>query len=226
MNQDKLKRAAAQAAIDYCVAKIGNDAVIGIGSGSTVHHFIELLAPLRARVSAAIASSEMTAKKLREARIPVGDLNAVAEVQVYVDGADEVNRHLELIKGGGGALTREKIVAAVAAEFVCIADASKWVSHLGAFPVAVEVITMARGHVARQIVKLGGTPVYRAGVVTDNGNVILDVHNLHPIGSARALEEQLNNIAGVVANGIFAARPADVLLLATDAGVKTLWPTS
>lgn len=226
MNQDKLKRAAAQAAIDYCLAKIGNDAVIGIGSGSTVHHFIELLAPLRARISAAIASSEVTAKRLREARIPVGDLNAVAEVQVYVDGADEVNRHLELIKGGGGALTREKIVAAVAAEFVCIADANKWVSHLGAFPVAVEVIPMARGHVARQIVKLGGAPVYRAGMVTDNGNVILDVHNLHPIGSARALEEQLNNIAGVVANGIFAVRPADVLLLATDAGVKTLWATS
>jgi len=225
MNQDKLKRAAAQAAIDYCLAKIGNDAVIGIGSGSTVHHFIELLAPFRARISAAIASSEATAKRLRKACIPVGDLNAVAEVEVYVDGADEANCHLELIKGGGGALTREKIVAAVAAEFVCIADASKWVDHLGAFPVAVEVVPMARGHVARQIVKLGGAPVYRAGVVTDNGNVILDIHNLHPIGAARALEEQLNNIAGVVANGIFAARPADVLLLATDTGVKTLWPT-
>ncbi|MGK2914696.1 MAG: ribose-5-phosphate isomerase RpiA [Porticoccaceae bacterium] len=225
MNQDKLKRAVAQAAVDYCLARIGNDAVIGVGTGSTANHFIELLAPHRARITAAVASSAATAKRLRDAHIPVCDLNTVDAVQIYVDGADEVNPHLELIKGGGGALTREKIVAAVAQEFVCIADASKWVSHLGVFPVAVEVIPMARGHVARQIVKLGGAPVYRAGVVTDNGNVILDIHNLHPIGAARALEEQLNKITGVVANGIFAARPADVLLLGGADGVKMLRAT-
>lgn len=223
MNLDKLKRAAAAAAVEYCLGKIGNDAVIGVGTGSTTNHFIELLAAHRARISAAVASSEATAKRLRAARIPVSDLNAVDEVLIYVDGADEVNPHLELSKGGGGALTREKIVAAVAQEFVCIADASKWVEHLGAFPVAVEVVPMARGHVAREIVKLGATPEYRAGFVTDNGNVILDVHHLHPIGAARALEERLNNIVGVVCCGIFAARPADVLLLATADGVKTLW---
>mgnify|MGYP005810162271 CR=1 FL=1 len=222
MNQDQQKRAAAQAALDYCLAKAGNDAVIGIGTGSTVNHFIELLAPHKGRIGATVASSEASAALLRKHRIPVTDLNSVAELAVYVDGADEINPALEMIKGGGGALTREKIVAAVAREFVCIADASKLVDHLGRFPLPVEVIPMARSHVGRQLRSLGANPEWRQGVVTDNGNYILDAHDLYPIAPARALEERLNNIAGVVTNGLFALRPADVLLLARPGGVETL----
>lgn len=217
-----LKQAAAQAALDHCLTRIGGDAVIGIGSGSTVNHFIALLAPHRGRIGAAVASSEASAALLREHRIPVVDLNSVTEVTIYVDGADEINPALEMIKGGGGALTREKIVAAVAREFVCIADQSKWVDHLGKFPLPVEVIPMARSHVGRQLRALGGHPEWRQNVVTDNGNYLIDTHGLHPIAPARALEERLNQIAGVVCNGLFALRPADLLLLARPGGVDAI----
>jgi len=222
MSQDKLKRAAAQAALDYCLAKIGNDEVIGIGTGSTVNHFIELLAPHRGRIAATVASSEASAARLRERRIPVWDLNSVAEVALYVDGADEINPALEMIKGGGGALTREKIVAAAAREFVCIADASKQVDHLGRFPLPVDVIPMARSHVGRPLRALGANPEWRQGVVTDNGNYIIAAHDFYPIAPARALEERLNNIVGVVTCGLFALRPADVLLLAGSSGVENI----
>lgn len=222
MTPDQLKQAAAQAALDHCLAHLDPDAVIGIGTGSTVNHFIALLAPHRGRIGAAVASSEASAALLREHRIPVTDLNAVGEVAIYVDGADEINPDLEMIKGGGGALTREKIVAAVAHEFVCIADQTKWVDHLGRFPLPVEVIPMARSHVGRQLRALGAHPEWRQGAVTDNGNYVIDAHGLHPIAPARALEERLNNIAGVVCNGLFALRPADLLLLARDGGVATI----
>jgi ribose 5-phosphate isomerase len=221
MTQDELKRAVAKAAFDYVSRKLTPDAVIGVGTGSTANYFIEELGRIRHDINATVASSEETARRLKALGIPVLDLNAVGEVTVYVDGADEANDHLQLIKGGGAALTREKIVAAVAREFVCIADESKWVGVLGKFPLPVEVIPMARSHVGRQIVKLGGDPVYREGVVTDNGNIILDVHNLE-ILEPRKLETELNQIAGVVTNGLFALRPADVLLLATKDGVKTV----
>ncbi|GIX31422.1 MAG: ribose-5-phosphate isomerase A [Porticoccaceae bacterium] len=217
---NSLKRAAAAAAVDYLLERIDDDAVVGVGTGSTADCFIDLLAQHRHRIAGTVASSKRSEERLRAHGIPVFDLNAVDEVPIYVDGADECNPRLELIKGGGGALTREKIAAAVAREFVCIADESKWVEHLGRFPLPVEVIPMARSHVARQLVKLGGDPVYRAGFVTDNGNVILDVHNLWPIGAPRALEERLNNIVGVVTNGLFALRPADLLFLATAEGVR------
>lgn len=222
MGAEQLKQAAAQAALDYCLARTGNDAVIGIGTGSTVNHFIALLAPHRGRIGAAVASSEASAALLRQQRIPVVDLNSVAEVAIYVDGADEINPALEMIKGGGGALTREKIVAAVAREFVCIADQSKWVDHLGKFPLPVEVIPMARSHVGRQLRALGAHPEWRQGVVTDNGNHVIDAHGLYPIAPARRLEERLNHIAGVVCNGLFALRPADLLLLARPGGVDTI----
>ena len=222
MTQDELKQAVAAAAVEYTLSKIDNNSIVGIGTGSTANHFIDKLAEHRHRFGGAVASSEASAERLKSRGIPVYDLNTVDEVVIYVDGADETNPHLELIKGGGAALTREKIVAAVAREFVCIADASKWVDHLGVFPLPVEVIPMARGHVGRELVKLGGDPVYRDGVVTDNGNIIIDVHNLHPIGSARELEEQINNIVGVVTNGLFALRPADILLLGTESGVRTV----
>jgi ribose 5-phosphate isomerase A len=195
--------------------------VIGVGTGSTANFFIQELAALKQDISATVASSEESARRLKALGIPVVDLNSVGEVGIYVDGADECNEYLQLIKGGGAALTREKIVAAVAREFVCIADASKFVRVLGNFPLPVEVIPMARSHVARQIVKLGGDPVWRSGVTTDNGNLILDVHNMS-IVDPRKLETDLNQIAGVVTNGLFALRPADVLLLATPQGVKTL----
>ena len=222
MNQEDLKQAVAQAAVDYTLSRIEDDSIIGIGTGSTANYFIDLLAPHRHRFAGTVASSEASAARLKSHGIDVLDLNSAREDTLYIDGADETNPRLELVKGGGGALTREKIVAAVAREFVCIADESKWVDHLGMFPIPVEVIPMARSHVARQLVKLGGDPVYREGVVTDNGNVILDVHHLHPIASPRQLEETLNNITGVVTNGLFALRPADILLLGTSAGVKTI----
>lgn len=222
MTQDELKQAVAQAAVDYTLPRIENESIIGIGTGSTANFFIDLLAPHQGKFAGTVASSEASAERLRSHGIPVYELNAVDEVTIYIDGADETNPHLELIKGGGAALTREKIVAAVAKEFVCIADESKWVDHLGTFPLPVEVIPMARSYVARQLVKLGGDPVWREGVITDNGNCILDVHHLHPIGAVRKLEEQINNITGVVTNGLFALRPADILLLGTKDGVKTV----
>jgi len=221
MNQDAMKKAVAHAAFEHVSARLQKDSVIGVGTGSTANFFIDELAALKDELQATVASSEESARRLRAHGIPVVELNTVGIVDIYVDGADESNEHLQLIKGGGAALTREKIVAAVAREFVCIADGSKLVSILGKFPLPVEVIPMARSHVARQIVKLGGDPVWREKVVTDNGNIILDVYNLD-ILDARKLESDLNQIAGVVTNGLFALRPADILLLGTESGVKTM----
>ncbi|HEX9796762.1 MAG TPA: ribose-5-phosphate isomerase RpiA, partial [Anaerolineales bacterium] len=195
--------------------------VVGVGTGSTANCFIDALAQHKAEFDGAVASSEATAARLKGHGIPVYELNTVSDLEFYVDGADESDEHLNLIKGGGAALTREKIVAAVARTFICIADASKLVPVLGSYPLPVEVIPMARSHVARELVKLGGDPVYREGVSTDNGNQILDVYNLS-IVNPRELEAQINNIVGVVTNGLFAARPADLLLLGTADGVKTL----
>ena len=214
MSQDDLKRMAAEAALKYVTGGI-----VGVGTGSTVNHFIDLLAGVKGRIEATVSSSEASTERLKSHGIPVLDLNAAGELDLYVDGADESNRHLHLIKGGGGALTREKIVAAASRNFVCIADGSKLVDILGTFPLPVEVIPMARSLVARQLVKLGGTPVWREGFVTDNGNIILDVHNLR-IMEPTNLEQDLNNITGVVTNGLFALRPADVLVLGTEDGVK------
>ncbi len=221
MTQDELKQAVAAAAFDYIQKYLDDDAVIGVGTGSTANLFIEELAKVKQKVNATVASSEETASRLKDHGIPVYDLNSVNEVTVYIDGADETNEYLQLIKGGGAALTREKIIAAVSKEFVCIADGSKWVDVLGDFPLPVEVIPMARSHVGRQIVKLGGDPVYREGVVTDNGNIILDVHNMS-IVNPRELESQLNEVVGVVTNGLFARRPADILLLGKESGVATI----
>lgn len=217
MTQDELKQAVAKAAIAY----VEEGTIVGVGTGSTANYFIDYLAEMKHLIEGTVASSEATRKRLQQHGIPVFDLNAVAEIPVYVDGADEADPNLCLIKGGGGALTREKIIAAVATKFVCIADASKKVPVLGTFPLPVEVIPMARSHVAREIVKLGGDPVYRDGFVTDNGNIILDIHNLE-ISEPVKLEAQLNNIVGVVTNGLFALRGADVLLLGTDQGVQTI----
>ena len=217
MTQDELKRAAAHAAIDYIV----DGSIVGVGTGSTVNHFIDALAAMRDRILGAVSSSEASSRRLAAHGIEVFDLNGIESLPVYVDGADEIDRGFAMIKGGGGALTREKIVAAVSERFICICDASKRVDVLGRFPLPVEVIPMARSHVARQLVKLGGDPVYREGVVTDNGNIILDVFNLS-ITNTVELESQINAIVGVVTNGLFAARPADLLLLGTAEGVKTL----
>ncbi|MBV1931566.1 MAG: ribose-5-phosphate isomerase RpiA [Porticoccaceae bacterium] len=222
MKQEQLKQAVAQAALEYTLKNLDFDSYLGIGTGSTCNYFIDLLAAHKGKIAGTVASSEQSAERLRQHGIAVLDLNSVDTVQLYIDGADEVNPHLELIKGGGGALTREKIVAAVAKEFVCIVDKSKQVKHLGKFPLPVEVIPMARSHVARAIIKLGGEPVYRENVVTDNGNIILDIHKLYPMGSAKALEEILNNITGLVCNGLFANRAADTLLVAGPKGVETL----
>jgi len=211
----QLKMQAAKAALQH----IEDDSILGVGTGSTVNCLIELLAEYKQRIKAAVSSSDASTERLRAIGIEVIDLNDADDIPVYIDGADEANANLELIKGGGAALTREKIIAAVAKKFVCIADESKFVDVLGRFPLPVEVIPMARSYVAREIVKLGGDPVYRQGVITDNGNVILDVHGLeitHPV----ILEQQLNQIVGVVTNGLFAARKADHLILATVDGVK------
>jgi ribose 5-phosphate isomerase A len=216
MNQDELKAAVAREALKHVV----DDAVVGVGSGSTVNHFIDALAAIKGRIEGAVAASEASAERLKTHGIRVFDLNAVNELPVYVDGADEITEHLHMVKGGGGALTREKIVAAVAKKFVCICDASKLVAVLGKFPLPVEVIPMARSHVGRELRKLGANPVLRENYKTDNGNLILDCHGLTILDPPR-LEAELNNIAGVVTNGIFARRPADVLLLATTAGVTT-----
>ncbi len=218
MTQDELKLQVAQAAIAYVVP----DSIIGVGTGSTANFFIDELAKIKGRINGAVASSEATAHRLKAHGIPVLDLNGVDEISVYIDGADEADGGLHLIKGGGGALTREKIVAAVAKQFVCIADQSKKVGVLGKFPLPVEVIPMARSYVAREILKrFGGEPVYRDGFVTDNGNVILDVHGLD-IVDPRKLETELNGIVGVVTNGLFAIRNADVLLIGSPDGVQTL----
>ena len=216
-SQDDKKRAVAEAALAY----VEHHALIGIGTGSTANYFIDALAGIKARIDGAVASSEASAARLRGHGIPVIELNAVSELSVYVDGADEATRHRHLIKGGGGALTREKIVAQASRQFVCVIDDSKLVGRLGAFPLPVEVIPMARSFVARELVKLGGVPEWRAGFVTDNGNLILDVHHL-AIDTPVALEEAINQIPGVVSNGLFARRPADVLLIGTDNGVDTL----
>ncbi len=218
MSQDDLKRMAAAAAIEYVTGGI-----IGVGTGSTVNHFIDLLAEIKHKIDGAVSSSEVSTERMRAHGIEVFDLNATGELELYVDGADESTRHLHLIKGGGGALTREKIVAGASRKFVCIADESKLVDVLGEFPLPIEVIPMARSHVARQLVKLGGTPVWREGFITDNGNIILDVHNLR-IMEPTVVEQQINNIAGVVTTGIFAIRPADVLILGSEDGVKTIKP--
>jgi len=212
-----MKRAAAAAAI----AHVPEGCVVGVGSGSTANYFIAELGRISRRLSAAVASSETTAQKLQKAGIKVLDLNTVDELAVYVDGADEITRRLAMIKGGGGALTREKIVAAVARRFVCIADQSKLVDTLGRFPLPVEVVPMARSLVARELVKLGGTPVWRQGFVTDNGNAILDVHNLSIVAPVE-LESAVNQIPGVVTNGLFAQRGADLLLLGTERGVEAV----
>ncbi|MDH7944169.1 ribose-5-phosphate isomerase RpiA [Pseudohongiella sp. SYSU M77423] len=221
MDQNELKKAVAKAAADYVNQRLDDHTVIGVGTGSTANYFIDYLAEFGDDIRATVASSEETARRLKAHNIEVMDLNAAPEVTIYVDGADEANKYLHLIKGGGGALTREKIIAAVAKEFVCIADGSKLVDVLGTFPLPVEVIPMARSHVGRQIVKLGGDPVYREGFVTDNGNIIIDIHHMD-IMEPRKLEEQLNQITGVVTNGLFAVRPADKLILGTKEGIRTL----
>jgi ribose 5-phosphate isomerase A len=217
MNQDQLKKAVAKAAI----AHVPDNCIVGVGTGSTANYFIDELAGIKGRIEGAVASSEASATRLKNAGIRVFDLNSVTEVPVYVDGADEVNRQLHMIKGGGGALTREKIVAAVAKKFVCIADESKLRDVLGVFPLPVEVIPMARSYVARELVRLGGHPELRLGFTTDNGNVILDVRGLEIVNPVE-LEGALNQIVGVVTNGLFARRGADVLLLGTPGGVRTM----
>lgn len=217
MDQDALKRQCAEAALAF----VDDDMMVGVGTGSTVNHFIAALAPWRNRVSGAVSSSEASTKRLREIGIAVRELNDTDGCDVYVDGADEVTEHLAMVKGGGGALTREKIVAEASRKFVCIADASKLVPVLGRFPLPVEVIPMARSLVARRIVGLGGRPVLREGFTTDNGNVILDVHGL-TITDPAGLEAELNQLPGVVTNGLFARRPADVLLLGSPGGVRRL----
>src|SRR5689334_15780253 len=215
MTQDELKQRVAEAALKYA-----QEGVIGVGSGSTVNHFIDALAKIKGRIDGAVAASEASAERLKKQGIRVFDLNSVNELRVYVDGADEITEHLHMIKGGGGALTREKIVAAVAKTFVCICDASKLVPVLGKFPLPVEVIPMARSHVGRELLRRKTQPVLRENFKTDNGNLILDCHGLSIVDPA-AMEAELNNIAGVVTNGLFARRGADVLLLGTPEGVKT-----
>ncbi|MDB3909048.1 ribose-5-phosphate isomerase RpiA [Gammaproteobacteria bacterium] len=223
MTQDELKLAVAQTAFEYVESLLDNDTIIGVGTGSTANLFIAELGKIKHKISGTVASSEESARRLKELHIPVLDLNSAGTLRVYVDGADETNKHLQLIKGGGAALTREKIIAAASEEFVCIADESKLVPVLGKFPLPVEVIPMARSYVAREIVKLGGDPVYREGCITDNGNNILDIYNLE-ILDPRKLETQLNQITGVVCNGLFAERGANRLFLGTSTGVKTYLP--
>ena len=214
MSQDEKKKEVAKAAISY----IQDDTIVGVGTGSTVNFFIEELADIKNRIKGAVSSSDASEKLLKQHNIPVLSLNDVVAIPVYVDGADEATKHRHLIKGGGGALTREKIVAAASVQFVCIIDDSKMVQMLGAFPLPIEVIPMAQSYVAREIVKLGGKPELRAGFTTDNGNIILDVHNLK-IDNPVKLEQDINQIVGVVTNGLFAQRPADILLIASENGV-------
>jgi len=217
MTQDEMKNAAAIKALEF----IENDTIVGVGTGSTVNFFIDALASMKNEIAGAVSSSEESTKRLIAHGIEVFDLNSIDVLDVYIDGADEITKHMAMIKGGGAALTREKIVAAVAKKFICIADDSKQVDLLGGFPLPVEVIPMARSYVARELVKLGGDPVYRQGVVTDNGNVILDVHNLE-ILDPKKLEEQINGLVGVVTNGLFAIRGADILVLGSANGIKVI----
>lgn len=219
MTQDELKAAVADAAINEIKPHLEKDTVLGIGTGSTANLFIDRLGPLRDQFKGAVASSEASAERLKKLGIEVFELNHVGDVPFYIDGADEVNAYLHMIKGGGAALTREKIVAACAKRFICIADGSKYVAQLGNFPLPVEVIPMARSYVARELVKLGAEPVYRQGVVTDNGNHIIDCFNFM-IDDPVAMEARINAIVGVVTNGLFAARGADVLLLGKTDGVE------
>ena len=221
MTQDELKQAVAQAAADYVAQNAPAGAIIGVGTGSTANFFIDALADLKDRIGGTVASSEATRMRLEGHGIPVFDLNEVIEMPIYVDGADEIDGGLNMIKGGGGALTREKIVAAVATTFVCICDASKLVETMGKFPLPVEVIPMASAYVARELARLGGTPVLREGFVTDNGNLILDVRGLKILDPVD-LETRLNQLAGVVTNGLFARRPADICLIGSPDGVRTL----
>ncbi len=216
MTADEQKIIAAEAALEFFV-----EGIIGVGTGSTVDHFIDALAKIKHRVEAAVSSSEASTRRLQGHGIQVIDLNAAGDLELYVDGADESNHHLQLIKGGGGALTREKIIAEVCQKFICIADEGKLVKMLGEFPLPVEVIPMARSLVARQLVKLGGTPVWRENFITDNGNQILDVHNLEIVEPIK-LEQQINNLTGVVTVGLFAQRPADLLILGTNQGVELI----
>jgi ribose 5-phosphate isomerase A len=218
MNADDLKKQAAEAALEYV-----KGGIIGVGTGSTVNHFIDFLATIKAKIEGTVSSSEASTERLKQHGIPVLDLNAAGELEIYIDGADESDHYLNLIKGGGGALTREKIIAGASKKFICIADESKLVDVMGKFPLPVEVIPMARSHVARQLVKMGGTPVWREHFITDNGNAILDVHNLE-ILKPREMETAINAIAGVVTTGIFALRGADVLILGTEQGAKTVLP--
>jgi ribose 5-phosphate isomerase A len=218
MTADELKQQAAKAALEYV-----KGGIIGVGTGSTVNHFIDYLATIKGKIEGTVSSSEASTERLKHHGIEVLDLNAAGELELYIDGADESDHYLNLIKGGGGALTREKIIAGASKKFVCIADESKLVDVLGKFPLPVEVIPMARSHVARQLVKLGGTPVWREHFVTDNGNLILDVHNLE-IMKPMEMEQKINAIAGVVTTGIFALRGADVLILGTEQGAKTIFP--
>ncbi|MGI2037014.1 ribose-5-phosphate isomerase RpiA [Shewanella frigidimarina] len=217
MTQDEMKKAAGWAALQY----VKKDTIVGVGTGSTVNHFIDALGTMKDDIEGAVSSSEASTKKLIELGIEVFDLNSVDLIDVYVDGADEINDRMDMIKGGGAALTREKIVAAVAKRFICIVDNTKQVPILGEFPLPVEVIPMARSYVARELVKLGGDPVYRQGVITDNGNVILDVYNMK-ILDPKVMETKINAIVGVVTNGLFANRGADVLLVGTPDGVNTI----
>ena len=215
--QDDLKKQAAEAAIPY----VKNCRVLGVGTGSTVNHFIDLLAPIKHRFEGAVSSSEASSAKLQALGIPIVDLNTVGSLDIYIDGADEINSNLELIKGGGGALTREKIIAAASRQFICIADQSKLVSRLGSFPLPIEVIPMARSYVAREIIALGGHPVWRENFITDNGNIILDIQRLDILEPMK-LENTLNNITGVVTVGLFAKRSADTVILASEQGINTL----
>ena len=217
MNQDELKQQAAEAALKF----VEDDMIVGVGTGSTVNFFIDALATIKHRIEGAVASSVVTEERLRAHHIPVLNLNSVGELPLYVDGADEATKNRHLIKGGGGALTREKIVAAASRKFVCVIDNSKEVDMLGKFPLPVEVIPMAQSYVAREMVKLGGQPVLREGFTTDNGNIILDIHNL-TIHKPLELEQSINNITGMVTNGLFAIRGADILLIADPGGVRRL----
>ncbi len=217
LSQDDLKRAVAKAAVEY----VPIDCIVGVGTGSTANFFIDELARIKHKIRGAVASSEASAKRLQGHGIEVLSLNDAGDLPVYVDGADEITRHLHMVKGGGGALTREKIVAAASKKFICLCDASKLVDVLGKFPLPIEVIPMARSYIAREVVRLGGQPKLREGFTTDNGNIILDVHNLSIMNPVE-LETALNQFAGVVTNGLFARRGADVLLLGTPDGVKTM----
>ncbi|PJE78492.1 Ribose-5-phosphate isomerase A [invertebrate metagenome] len=223
MTQDELKQAAAKAAMERILPYLEKDMIVGVGTGSTANCFIEELAPYKDEFDGCVASSEESTRRLKAHGIPVYDLNTINELRFYIDGADEANDHLQLIKGGGAALTREKIVTAVAQEYICIADQSKLVGVLGKFPLPVEVIPMARSFVARELVKLGGDPEWREGVITDNGNFILDVWNMEIIDPVD-METRINQITGVVTNGLFALKPANELILATDKGIHPVKP--